>query len=414
MEWWHCGVLMLAETISLGVLSLPQAVATLGLVPGLLLIFFLGIIAYWTGFVVGEFKKAYPQVQSFADAGEMIAGPVGREIMAVSQILILIFIMAAHVLSFSIAMNVLTDHAICSVWFGVIGTVVSFIFGLPRTFKGVSWASIFSCISVIVAVTVAMIAIGISKPDMGHIVAIRPDVPVIKGLGPVMNIILAYAGHVAFFSFCAELKNPKDFPKALAFMQITACTFYMLIAAVIYYYAGRGVASPALGSASPIVAKVCFGIALPTIVIAGVVNGSVACKYLYVRLWKGTDVIHESGIKAMGSWFGICGVAWVVSWIIAEAIPSFNLLLGFISALFCSWFSYGLPAVLWIYMNRTKLFSSKVKTAGFVFNVGVFLLGAAMCVLGLWSSGTALASGAAGEAFSCKNNYSAKSAADLK
>jgi hypothetical protein len=38
-----------------------------------------------------------------------------------------------------------------------------------------------------------MIAIGIQKPDMGHIVAIRPDVPLVKGLGPVMNIILAYS-----------------------------------------------------------------------------------------------------------------------------------------------------------------------------------------------------------------------------
>jgi hypothetical protein len=32
MNWWHCGVLMIAECISLGVLSLPHAMAVLGLV----------------------------------------------------------------------------------------------------------------------------------------------------------------------------------------------------------------------------------------------------------------------------------------------------------------------------------------------------------------------------------------------
>jgi hypothetical protein len=31
-EWWHVGILMVAECISLGILSLPHAMATLGLV----------------------------------------------------------------------------------------------------------------------------------------------------------------------------------------------------------------------------------------------------------------------------------------------------------------------------------------------------------------------------------------------
>lgn len=90
-------VAALAETISLSVLALPQAVATLRLVPGLLLIFFLGITATYAGYVIGQFKQAFPQVQNFADAGELIADPIGRVVMAVSQILILVFITAAHV-----------------------------------------------------------------------------------------------------------------------------------------------------------------------------------------------------------------------------------------------------------------------------------------------------------------------------
>lgn len=74
MDWWCAGILALAETISLGVLALPQAIATLRLVPGLLLIFFLSITATYTGYVIGQFKQAFPQVQSFADAGELITG----------------------------------------------------------------------------------------------------------------------------------------------------------------------------------------------------------------------------------------------------------------------------------------------------------------------------------------------------
>lgn len=113
----------------------------------------------------------------------------------------------------------------------------------------------------------------------------------------------------------------------------------MIISAVIYYYAGPLVTSPALGSASPVVTKVAFGFAIPTIIIAGVVNGSVACKYIYIRTWKGTNVVHQKNFKSLGSWVGICAGLWIVAWLLAEAIPNFNLLLGLIAALFGSWFS---------------------------------------------------------------------------
>jgi hypothetical protein len=200
---------MLAENVSLGVLALPQALAILGLVPALLCIFFLGLIATYTGWIIGEFKIAYPSVQSFADCGRLIAGPTGYWVLATGQVLILIFIMGAHVLSFSIAMNAITDHGICTVWWNIIGLLLCFGLGLPRTFKNVSYFSIFcesitpeplrpilivpACLSIVIAVTVAMIAIGIQKPDMGNILAVRPNSPLIKGMGPVLNIILAYS-----------------------------------------------------------------------------------------------------------------------------------------------------------------------------------------------------------------------------
>ena len=134
---------MLAENVSLGVLALPQALAILGLVPGILCICFLGIIATYTGYLIGEFKLAHPSVQSYADAGRLIGGPVGREIFAVGQVMVLIFIMGAHVLTFAVAMNAMTDHGACTIIFSIIGLIASLLLGLPRTFKNVSYFSIF-------------------------------------------------------------------------------------------------------------------------------------------------------------------------------------------------------------------------------------------------------------------------------
>ena len=55
---------MIAETISLGILSLPSVLAAVGMVPGIILLLGLGIIATYTAYVLGQFKLAYPHVSN--------------------------------------------------------------------------------------------------------------------------------------------------------------------------------------------------------------------------------------------------------------------------------------------------------------------------------------------------------------
>lgn len=66
------------------------------------------------------------------------------------------------------------------------------------------------------------------------------------------------------------------------------------------------------------------------IVIAGIINGHVATKYIYIRMFRGKDVLHQRSFLAIGSWTAIVVVLWVLAWVIAEGIPVFNNLLGLI------------------------------------------------------------------------------------
>lgn len=45
---------------------------------------------------------------------------------------------------------------------------------------------------------------------------------------------------------------------------------------------------------------------------------------------------------SVGSWVGIITALWIIAFIIAESIPTFNDLLALISSLFVSWFTYGI------------------------------------------------------------------------
>lgn len=102
----------------------------------------LGGLATYTGYVIGQMKWKYPQISNMADAGEIIAGKWGREILGTAQMLFFVFVMASHLLTFTVAMNTITDHGTCSLVFGVVGMVVSFILSLPRTLAKMSWLSL--------------------------------------------------------------------------------------------------------------------------------------------------------------------------------------------------------------------------------------------------------------------------------
>lgn len=132
--------------------------------------------------------------------------------------------------------------------------------------------------------------------------------------------------------------------------------------------------------------KIAYGISIPTIVVAGVINGHVASKYIYVRLFRGTDRMSKRSWSSFGAWALIVLILWTVAWIIAEAIPTFNDLLGLISAVFASWFTYGLSGVFWLFMNRGRYGESGRKMGLVGVNVGLVCVGAVIVSALLFSS----------------------------
>ena len=52
---------MIAEIVSNGMLSLPSSLAVVGLVPGIILIVFLGIFGTYTSWILIQFKLRHPE-----------------------------------------------------------------------------------------------------------------------------------------------------------------------------------------------------------------------------------------------------------------------------------------------------------------------------------------------------------------
>lgn len=104
LTWWQAAAIMVAETISLGILSLPSALDRVGMEGGILLILGLGALATYSGYVLGQFKLAYPYIHTFADAMEIVMTPIGmgaiaKEFFGACQVIFMIFTMGSHLLT---------------------------------------------------------------------------------------------------------------------------------------------------------------------------------------------------------------------------------------------------------------------------------------------------------------------------
>lgn len=213
------------------------------------------------------------------------------------------------------------------------------------------------------------------------------------------------ASHSCFFSVIAEFKKPEDWPKALALLQICDTAIYLVAAIVIYVYVGTDVPSPALSAAgSATMRKVIWGIAIPTIAIAGVIYGHVAAAYIFSRMFRNTKhMVRRTKVSGL-AWIGVTFGIWAMSLVISQSIPVFNSLLGLIAALFASWFSYGLPGVFWLWMHHGNWFDSWKQTCRFLANVMLFISGLLICVLGLWASIESIATESATKPWTCASN----------
>ena len=319
-------------------------------------------MATYAGYVIWQFKMKHRHIHSMGDAGMLLFGPVGREVCGIGALLFMIFIMGSHMIAGSRALSVFADNKFCAAGWAAIFAVLCFVCTSFRTLKMTTYMSVLSCISVIGATIAVMVDLSHHKPGFKVInggmpnkytLWTAPDATPDQIFGAVTTIMFAFAGHVAFPTFISELKNPKEFPKALAALQVTDSTMYATSAIVMYYYGGQQIKSPALASASAAMQKPIWGVAFATVVVAGVIVGHISIKYVYVRCLRNRedDLMHQKTFKAYGIWLGIGFGLWLVAFILSQLIPRFADMLSLTGALFATLFTFGLPGMFWMHMN---------------------------------------------------------------
>ncbi|WRT70458.1 uncharacterized protein IL334_007456 [Kwoniella shivajii] len=417
LGWIRASVLELKTQIGLGVLGLPAVLDTLGFIPGIIVIVVLAIIITWSDLVVGYFKLKHPEVYTVADAAHIMFGPVGREIIGFAFWLEVVAIAGASFLSISVAFNTITEHATCTVVWVVVGAIIVAFFASIQTLGRISWLGWVGLVSILSAVITLMVAAGLTdRPSLAPVgepftiitkVAATPTF--VDAINAVSIVVFAYAGTPNFFNIVGEMKDPAQYSKSVVAAQTFITMIYLVVGCVTYHFVGQYIASPALGSAGFIVKKVCYGLALPGLVVGGTLYAHTAAKYVFVRVLRNSRHLAKNTPVHYMVWYGCVVFTCGIGFVIAEAIPFFNDLLSLIGALLGTLICIQMESYMWMWDNWTSASRGTRRwTLLMIMNLSYFIIGWFLMVAGTYAAVVTInnnfKSGDVGSSFSCADN----------
>lgn len=393
LGWKRLTVILIVEAIALGSLSIPSSFATLGMVAGVICCVGLGLVAIYTSYIVGQVKLAFPNVASYADAGTLMWGRVGYEVINIMLILQLILLVGSHTLTGTIAWTTITESNVCSIVFSVVSAVILLLLAVPPSFAEVAILGYIDFISIIAAIGITIIGTGVEATNSpGGRSAVnwsawpKENITFTDAFIAISNIIFAYSFAMCQFSFMDEMHTPKDFVKSIWSLGIIEIIIYTITGAVVYAFVGQDVKSPALLSAGHVLSRVAFGIALPVIFISGSINTTVLARLLHGRIYKNSPIRFINTKMGWITWLIFITVITWIAWVIAEVIPFFSDLLSISSSLFISGFTFYFPALMWFMLLRKGPWTSPKNIALSIVNACVFAIGMITLGAGTYAS----------------------------
>lgn len=327
---------------------------------------------------------------ALADMCGHIWGRTGKELVSLQILIAQVLITAAGIVSCSTAFNALSEHGACTVVFGFVSAVLITIFSSVRTFSRLGWLTWVGFTTFFIAVFIFVVAVTqqdrpaaappTGKFDLGWVAIANPGF--VAGITASANIFISGSGSQMYLPVISEMKKPRDYRKAAIVAGALVGAMYLTFSLVIYRYCGIWLATPAFGSAGTLFKKISYGIALPGLVIGIGIYQHVAAKLIFVRILRNSSHLQANTVVHWSTWLGSNLVLGILGFIIAEAVPILNYLLGLAGSLCFAPFSLIFPAMLWMYDFKGYRSGSPLQKLTYGGHILIVLVGLFMVVGG--------------------------------
>lgn len=422
MSWQRTTLLLFGDQVCLAITSQPWTFKVLGWVPALITTVVCGIVFWISSHTLWQFVMKHPQIRDVGDVGYLLFGRNRLAYMATMFMLLgyNIIFCGFHILMGTQVLNAVTDHSLCTAVFGVIVTLICIVISIPRTLGHVSIMSIGSAICMGLAILLFMIFVGIEDhpasgmqgayPVAGPVKTYafpQPGTTWIDCVNAVLNITFLWFAQILFPSFIAEMRQPRDFPKALTIFTLASFALFIVPAIVGFYYLGQYAQAPAFGSLQHHYKQVSFGPVIVATTVIGSIYANVSVKFIY-RLVLHKAPHHQTSNTIIGwsTWLALIVVFWFIAYIFAEVIPSMGDFQTLLGAAFDSHFGLTFWAVTYWHLYRGRFFDGFLRSVLTLIHIFILLAG-----FFLWGPGLYVAvqtiitdySGGTRPVFSCAN-----------
>ncbi|RSL77012.1 hypothetical protein BHE90_012042 [Fusarium euwallaceae] len=414
--WIHASVIFLKIIFATGVLTIPSAMYVLGALPGAINVIGWQALNTYCAIVQGNFRNSHAGCHSIADMAEKVGGVWLREVVGVVFLVTFAIVGASGIFGSSVALNALSNHAICTNYFMLVATIAVFILASVRKFEKIAWLTWVGFLSVFIAVFIVVVGVTtLDRPaaapqtgdyEFGYHTIGNPTF--VAGITSAATIFCSGAGTSAFLPVISEMKKPRDYNKAVYLCMGIVSASYLSFSLVVYRWCGKWVASPSLGSAGGTIKKVSYGIGLAGLLVSACLYIHVAAKYMFVRLLRNSPHLQKNSVVHWSVWFACTLSMSIVSFLLASGIPIFNYLLALAGSLTFAPLALGLPGYLWIYDHQHYRTASAWKMVAYYLHWVLIGIAAFMTVGGTYGVIQqvidAYANGEIASAFSCGDN----------
>ncbi|KAJ6591532.1 transmembrane amino acid transporter protein-domain-containing protein [Mycena vulgaris] len=422
-------VFYLITTDILGPFNAPFAISQVGWVPRVILYFFMGLIALYTGLLLWRLfirldSLRYPFL-SYADIVERIFGTRARRVSTILQSLQLIVIVGIICLSNAQALVQISKHHICFSVCIVIWALIGMVIGQIRTLRAsfrYGWLANAAVWFNLLIIFTSMGFVAHSPPNFAAAFSslgvpegpvetqLFAKIPLFSQVNGIMNMVYAYGGAMIFPEMMTEMRRPMDFWKGMILAQALIFSAYLVYGAFIYKQ-GQFVLPLAYQGVSKYAWQTIGNVHLiysrESCIIAAGLYGNIGIKVVYHNIvegwYKGPPLLSTKG-RYIWSGKGLNSFAFFFTFIIGSAIPQIQTINGLIGAIGIMQFTYTFPPLLRLGYDVisdamvadqpydvTHIFLWQGLFSGLwyfkLFNFILFLASTAMAGLGMWAAG---------------------------
>ncbi|KAI8583521.1 hypothetical protein K450DRAFT_221572 [Umbelopsis ramanniana AG] len=396
MSWKKTAAVLFGEYVCLAIMSFPASFMALGMVGGIIATLGIGVITLYTSMTLWKFQMKHPECRDICDIGYKLFGNsrIAYELTTFGLLANNLMILGLHTSTGAKVFSTLTDSQQCNIIWAVVTMVICILLSLPRTLTQVSFQSVISAILMFTSVMLCMVFAGIEDEPAGYVegtvvkasALAPPGTTFVAGFNAILNITYTFIGQICYPSFIAEMENPADFPKALYACTVAEFILFTVPGIVIYYYMGQYTVAPAFAGLQPLYKKIAFTMALPTIIVIGVIYANITAKYLFNRIYRNSHHRYSNTWQGWSMWVALIVIIWILGFIIGEAVPFFGDLLSLISSLFDSFFGLIFWGYAYLVLNKGNWFTTKKQTFWTILNILIIIIGIIVFGVGTYTS----------------------------